>query len=60
MANDWEGQQKFDLVDKIVPPPDGQVIIGSLGTVVMSIRTYEQYVDEALLAEIRAGRTGEE
>lgn len=53
----WNEQQELD---KIVPPPTDTVVIGALGTVVMSRTTYELLKEQAELGEIRAGRTGEE
>lgn len=41
---DWDAQQDFQL-DKILPPPDGMVIIGKLGTVVMSQKTFQAFQD---------------
>lgn len=51
----WQEQQKFEL-DKIIPPPDGQVVVGELGTVVMSLKTFKDYQDIAEGEAIRLGR----
>ena len=48
---DWDAQQGFQL-DKILPPPDGMVVVGTLGTVVMSKKTFQAFQDYAEGAEI--------
>lgn len=45
-----------EQVDKMTPPPDGFVIKGKLGTVVMSTKTFTEYQDIAESEAIRLGR----
>lgn len=42
----------FDI-DKLVPPPDGIVVKGDLGTVVMSENTFKAFEDVAEGEEIK-------
>lgn len=51
----WREHQELD-VDKITPPPDGMAVVGKLGTVVMSLKTFKEYEDIAECEAIRQGR----
>lgn len=53
-------KEKQINIDKIAPPEAGRVLIGALGTVMMSKETFDLLAEKAELGEVRAGRTGEE
>ena len=43
----------WDDIDEMLPPPDGMVGMGKLGTVIMSKKTFEAFQDYAEGVEIK-------
>lgn len=51
----WEADTTSDL-NKIVPPPDGNIVLCESGAVIMSKKTFEEYENTAEADAIQNGR----